>query len=198
MLSTKSARDACKQGLGLNLLSFPGLILAVGITMVVFASPAIDITDTDMVLPQMINTILPRGIKGFVPAGFLAAFMSAFSISINNRTSYLIRDIHTRHVRPRAGRREFLITTHVSSVLFVTVGILLGMTMCCALVLGVWVFQILGGSMLVPLVLGWYWWRFNGWGFAFGMLAAFAMAVLQKVIQVNFGYLWPDYAFFFP
>jgi len=37
MLSTKSARDACKQGLGLNLLSFPGLILAVGITMVVFA-----------------------------------------------------------------------------------------------------------------------------------------------------------------
>jgi hypothetical protein len=29
------------------------------------------------------------------------------------------------------------------------------------------------------------------------MLAAFSMAVLQKVIQVNLGYLWPDYAFFF-
>ena len=34
-------------------------------------------------------------------------------------------------------------------------------------------------------------------GFALvGFLAAFSMAVLQKVIQVNLGYLWPDYAFF--
>lgn len=47
-----------------------------------------------------------------------------------------------------------------------------------------------------PLVLRWYWWRFNGWGFAFRILAAFSMAVLQKVIQVNLGYLRPDYAFF--
>jgi len=197
MLSTKSARDTCKQGMGMNILSFPRWTLVVGITMLALATPGVDITDTDMVLPQMINTILPWGIKGFVLVGFLAAFMSTFSISINNGTSYVIRDIYTRHIRPRAGRKEFLIITYISSVLFVTVGILLGTTMHSALELGVWVFMILGGSMLVPLVLRWYWWRFNGWGFAFGMLAAFAMALIQKVIQVNYGYVWPDYAFYF-
>ena len=197
MLSTKSARDTCKQGMGWNFLSFPRWTLVVGITLLALATPHIDISDTDMVLPQMIDSLIPWGFKGFVLVGFLAAFMSTFSISINNGTSYVIQDIYTRHIRPQAGRREFMTVTYVSSVLFVAVGVLLGTTMHSALELGVWVFMILGGSMLVSLVLRWYWWRFNGWGFAFGMMAAFLMAALQKVIQTSLGYVWPDYAFYF-
>ena len=197
MLSTRSARDTCKQGFGWNFLSFPRWTLVVGITLLALYTPNIDITDTDMVLPQMINSILPWGIKGFVLVGFLAAFMSTFSISINNGASYIIRDIYTRHLRPQAGRREFLAVTYVSSVLFVAVGVVLGLTMHSALELGVWVFQILGGSMLVSLVLRWYWWRFNGWGFAFGMLSAFAIAILQKVLKGMGVSVWPDYVFYF-
>ncbi len=197
MLSTRSARDTCKQGAFYNVLAFPRWMLVVGITMLALASTSVDVSDTDMILPQIINEVIPLGFKGFVLVGFLAAFMSTFSISVNNGVSYIIRDIYTRHIRPEAGRREFLAVTYVSSVLFLLVGVALGATMHSALALGVWVLQILGGSMLVSLVLRWYWWRFNGWGFSFGMIAAFLVAVAQKVIQGRYGYVWPDYAFYF-
>ncbi len=197
MLSTKSARDTCKQGAGVELLTFPRWTLIVGLALLALATPQVDINDTDMVLPKMINLLLPAGLKGFVLVGFLAAFMSTFSISINNGTSYIIRDIYIRHMRPNASRREFLTVTYISSLLFVFAGILLGLSMSGLFELGIWVFWMLGGSMLIPLVLRWYWWRFNGWGFSFGLISAFLMAVGQKVVQSNWGYLMPDYSFYF-
>jgi len=109
----------------------------------------------------------------------------------------VIRDIYIRHLRRQVGRREFLSVTYVSSIIFVVLGVLLGLSMHGLFELGIWVFGILGGSMLIPLVLRWYWWHFNGWGFAFGMISAFLVAVVQKVIQNNLGYVWPDYAFYF-
>jgi Na+/proline symporter len=169
----------------------------VGLALLALATPQIDVRDTDTVLPQMINLMLPVGLKGFVLVGFLAAFMSTFSISINNGTSYVIRDIYIRHLRPDAGRREFLTVTYISSVLFVVVGILLGMKMSGLFELGMWVFWLLGGSMLIPLVLRWYWWRFNGWGFSCGLIAAFLVAVGQKVVQSQWGYVMPEYSFYF-
>jgi solute:Na+ symporter, SSS family len=197
MLSTKCPRDTCKQGLGYELLTFPRWTLVVGLALLALATPQIDIHDTDMVLPKMINMMLPVGLKGFVLVGFLAAFMSTFSISINNGTSYVIRDIYIRHFRPKAGRREFMSVTYISSLLFVIAGVLLGMSMSGLFELGIWVFWMLGGSMLVPLVLRWYWWRFNGWGFSFGLMAAFLVAVAQRVIQTHWGYVLPDYIFYF-
>ena len=197
MLSTASARDTCKQGAGYELLTFPKWTLVAGLALLALATPEIKIQDTDMVLPQIINTILPMGIKGFVLVGFLAAFMSTFSISINNGTSYVIQDIYIRHLRPQAGGREFLTVTYISSVVFVVLGVLAGLSMHGLFELGIWVFVILGGSMIVPLIFRWYWWRFNGWGFAFGMIAAFAVALAQKVLQNKFGSTLPDYYFYF-
>ena len=196
MLSTKSARDTCKQGAGFHFMAFPRWVLVAGLALLALITN-LDIKDTDMLLPEMINTILPWGVKGFVLVGFLAAFMSTFSISINNGTSYVIRDIYLRHVRPNAGQREFITVTYISAVVFVVLGILLGTSMHSILELGIWVYSVLAGSLLVPLILRWYWWRFNGWGFAFGMIAAFLVAVLQKILQTAFGVTWPDYSFYF-
>ena len=196
MLSTKSARDTCKQGAAFHAMAFPRWVLVAGLALLAL-TVNVDIADTDMLLPAMMNKILPWGLKGFVLVGFLAAFMSTFSISINNGVSYVIRDIYTRHFRPDAGRREFLSVTYVASVLFVVLGVWLGTSMQSVLELGIWVYSVLAGSMLIPLILRWYWWRFNGWGFSFGMIAAFGVAVAQKVMQNYLGVDWPDYVFYF-
>jgi solute:Na+ symporter, SSS family len=196
MLSTKCARDTCKQGAAFHVMAFPRWVLVAGLALLAF-TVEVDMTDSDMLLPSMLNQILPWGLKGFVLVGFLAAFMSTFSISINNGVSYVIRDIYTRHFRPDAGRREFLVITYISSVLFVIMGVLLGTSMESVLELGIWVYSVLAGSMLVPLILRWYWWRFNGWGFSFGMIAAFGVGLAQKVMQIYFDVGWPDYVFYF-
>ena len=196
MLSTRSVRDTCKQSAGFQFMAFPRWILVAGLALLALKAN-LDVKDTDMILPRMIDTILPWGVKGFVLIGFLAAFMSTFSISINNGTSYLIRDIYLRHIRPQAGRQEFLGVTYISAVVFVFLGILVGMSSHSILELGIWVYTILAGSMLVPLILRWYWWRFNGWGFAFGMIAAFLVAVVQRTLKAFYGIVWPDYNFYF-
>ena len=196
MLSTKSARDTCKQGAGFHIMAFPRWTLVAGLALLALTAN-MDVRDTDMLLPEMMNKLLPWGVKGFVLVGFLAAFMSTFSISINNGTSYVIRDIYLRHVRPQAGRGEFMTVTYISTVGFVGLGLLLGLSMHSVLELGIWVYSVLAGSMLVPLILRWYWWRFNGWGFAFGMIAAFLVAATQKVMQSVFAIAWPDYIFYF-
>ncbi|MFC1613845.1 hypothetical protein ACFL5K_00940 [Gemmatimonadota bacterium] len=196
MLSTKCARDTCKQGAGFHIMAFPRWTLVAGLALLALTAN-LEIKDTDMLLPEIINTMLPWGIKGFVMVGFLAAFMSTFSISINNGASYLIRDIYIRHFRPQAGQKEFLRVTYLSAVVFVMLGVLLGTSMHSVLELSIWVYSILAGSMLVPLILRWYWWRFNGWGFAIGMTAAFLVAVAQKILQTVFGVAWPDYFFYF-
>ena len=108
MLATKSTRDTCKQGAGFELLTFPKWTLVVGIAILALKTPGIDFGDTDMVLPNLMNTVLPWGVKGFVLIGFLAAFMSTFSIGINNGVSYIIRDLYIRHLRPKATRKEFM------------------------------------------------------------------------------------------
>ena len=36
----------------------------------------------------------------------------------------------------------------------------------------------LGAAFIVPNVLRWYWWRFNGWGYAIGTFVGLAGALL--------------------
>ena len=38
----------------------------------------------------------------------------------------------------------------------------------------------IGAGMLIPQVIRWYWWRFNGYGFAIGTAVGMSAAVLTK------------------
>jgi solute:Na+ symporter, SSS family len=195
MLATPSARDTCKQCAGMQLLAFPRWTLVAGLALLALTT-SMEVKDTDMLLPQMINSLFPWGFKGLVMVGFLAAFMSTFSIAINNGCSYLLQDIYLRHLRPGASRKEFIRVTYISSAVIVIVGILIGSMMHNILELGIWVYSILASSMIIPLILRWYWWRFNGWAFATGTVAAFTVAVGQKVLKLGFDISWPDYYFY--
>jgi len=36
----------------------------------------------------------------------------------------------------------------------------------------------LGGGVIVPNVLRWYWWRMNGWGYAWGLLGGMLLSLI--------------------
>jgi hypothetical protein len=40
----------------------------------------------------------------------------------------------------------------------------------------------LGAGVLVPNVLRWYWWRINGWGYAWGAFSGMALSLLQVLV----------------
>jgi hypothetical protein len=42
-----------------------------------------------------------------------------------------------------------------------------------------WIMMVLGTAVLMPNVLRWFWWRFNGIGFAVGTLVGVAAAMVS-------------------
>ena len=196
MLSTKSPRETCKQAAGMQMLAFPRWTFIAGLALLAMAIK-IHVADTDTIVPVIINRVVPIGLKGIVLIGFLAAFMSTFSISINNGCSYIINDIYLRHIRPKASQKEFVIVTYIFVLLIVVAGILIGIGMQSILELSIWIFSIMFGSMIVPMVIRWYWWRFNGWGFSAGVGTAFLIAISQKILQKGGIVDWPDYYFYY-
>jgi len=44
-----------------------------------------------------------------------------------------------------------------------------------------WITMSLGAGMMLPLLLRWYWWRFNGYGYAIGTAVGTLGAILQKM-----------------
>ncbi|MCL2933399.1 MAG: sodium:solute symporter, partial [Trichodesmium sp. MAG_R03] len=49
-----------------------------------------------------------------------------------------------------------------------------------------WLTLGLGTGLFIPLVLRWYWWRFNGYGFAIGTGAGLVAAIVTKAVILPF------------
>jgi len=130
---------------------------------------------------MVIGTMLPTGIKGLVLAGLLSAFMSTFASTINTGASYLVRDGYQHILRPKASTKELIRASRLSSVLVIVAGIAVGMLARNINDIFEWIMMTLGTAVLIPNVLRWFWWRFNGTGFAIGTLAGVAAAIVQAI-----------------
>ncbi len=162
-LSTRSARDACKVGAGWSLFLFTRWGMIMGIAAL--AAIGIEgVEDPEKVLPHVLNIYLPVGLKGFILAGFIAAFMSTFDSNVNAGASCAVRDIYQEHLRPNATQRELTWAGYGSSFLLVGLGILFGYQLQSIDQIWMWLMMVLGAGCMIPNILRWFWWRFNGWG----------------------------------
>ncbi len=59
----------------------------------------------------------------------------------------------------------------------VVVGTAMGMSVKSIGQIWNWIMMELGAAFVIPNVLRWYWWRLNGWGYAWGTLLGLAGAV---------------------
>ncbi len=176
VLATRSARDSCKMGAAWSFFLITRWGMCMGITALAVLGIE-GITDPEKVLPHVLQTYLPIGLKGVVLAGFLAAFMSTFDSTINVGASYLVEDIYRSFIRPNADRRELRWASILASLAIVIGGLLVGLKATSISGIWNWLMMVFGAGYLVPNLLRWYWWRFNGWGvvgsLATGMLICF-------------------------
>ncbi len=145
------------------------------------ASSGAIITDPEKVLPTVIFNILPVGLKGLLVAGLMAAAMSTFSSFINSGASYWVRDIYQEFINPKASERKLIVHSRLASIIIVLLG--LGLTINIKSINEIWGWLTMGLSagMIVPLLIRWYWWRMNGYGFAAGTIFGMGTAIVQKL-----------------
>ncbi|MEO0840121.1 MAG: sodium:solute symporter [Cyanobacteria bacterium J06643_5] len=155
------------------------------------------ISDPELILPTVIGEYVPVGIKGILIACFIAAAMSTFDSIINSSAAYWVKDIYQAYLKPEATSQQLLIQSRLASVVIVVVGMLFSYQIKNINEIWGWLTLGLGAGLAIPLVLRWYWWRFNGYGFAAGTATGMIAAIVTKAFIIeNIDSQLQEYALF--
>lgn len=196
VLSAKNPREASMMSGWVNVvLTFPRYFLITGLTVLALAffSDAIraqGTMDFEMVLPMALGQFVPAGLLGFLIAGLLAAFMSNFAATVNAAPPYFVNDIYKRYINPNASPRTYVRLSYLSSLAVVVVGVGIGWFVSSVNDVVLWIVSGLWGGYTASNVLKWYWWRFNGYGYFWGMVTGISAslilpAALPRVIDLS-------------
>ncbi|HEY1763679.1 MAG TPA: sodium:solute symporter family protein, partial [Opitutaceae bacterium] len=189
ILATRSPREASLMNGWVNVvLMFPRYMMIAGITVLAlaFCMPALRSQanpDFEKILPLVLTGQVPTGVVGFLLAGLAAAFMSNFAATLNAAPAYVVNDIYKRFVNPNAGPRKEVALSRIFSLVFLVIGIVCGLVTTSITTVMMWLVGALYSAFVAANVLKWYWWRFNGYGYFWGMVSGIGGALLFLLIE---------------
>ncbi|GGY87810.1 sodium:solute symporter [Cellvibrio zantedeschiae] len=192
VLSTQSPRDAAKMsGFVTVVLMFPRYMLIAGLTVLALAFFMTDLkamgpnVDFEQILPFVLKNYIPSGLLGLLIAGLLAAFMSNFAATVNAAPAYVVNDIYKRYINPNAHPKRYVYLSYVVSLIFIVTGVALGFYIPSVNTVLQWIVSGLYGGYTASNVLKWYWWRFNAYGYFYGMAVGIVLALALAIPEAN-------------
>ena len=199
ILATKNAKEAAKMsGIVSLVMFFPRYMMVAGLSILalVYMGPEIqssnEVFDFEQILPYAISNFVPVGLSGLLIAGLLAAFMSTYAATVNAAPAYIVNDIYKRYFNPTGSQKQYIRMSYVVSLLLVAVGVGLGFLITSINDIMQWIFGALFGGYAAANVLKWHWWRFNAYGYFFGMMSGLLASMALPLI---FPEMQPLYAF---
>jgi Na+/proline symporter len=189
ILSTRSPREAALENMVMAVVSLaPRFLLIAGIAVlgIVFFQPDLAREVATMgkgakfekILPGVLNTCVPVGLKGILIAALLASFMSTFVSTVNSGAAYVVNDIYKRYINPAAPAKRYVALGWLTSSAVILLGIGFGFVTRDVHSVTKWITSSLIPAFVVPNVLKWHWWRFNGYGFFAGMVGGTGAALV--------------------
>ncbi len=201
ILATRNPKEASMMSGFVSLVLYiPRYLMIAGIAvlgLVYFSSELNSMggeLDIERVLPFVISNYIPPGLKGFLLAGLLAAFMSTFDSTVNAGAAYMVNDVYRRYINRNATDKKYVIMSYICSILVVVVGISFGFMIDSIDEILKWITAGLGAGYIASNVLKWFWWRLNGYGYCAGMIVGIALATLSNKAMVL---LFPEFCQWF-
>lgn len=194
ILSTRSVKEAAYMSGFTNLILFiPRYLLIGGVVVlalvhlapVMVGGNGVELSELELILPKVINHHIPVGIKGLLLAGLLAAFMSTFSAFVNSSPAYIVNDIYKKYFKPSGTDQHYVRVSHIASFMVVALGVIMGFFAESINSITLWITSALFGGYVAANFLKWIWWRFNGWGYFWGMTSGLIIATLQFLLDKN-------------
>jgi Na+/proline symporter len=146
-----------------------------------------DLADKEAGYVKAFVDLLPTPWRGFMMAGFAAAYMSTVGTHLNWGASYLVNDFYKRFVKTGGSERHYVAVSRVATVLIFLASIVV--TSQLESIEKAWELLLaLGAGTGLVLILRWYWWRINAWSEISAMIASFVLSVLA------FRYVPPRFA----
>ena len=189
ILSTKSPREAALMSGSVSLILMPiryVMIAGFGVLGLMYYDQ-LDLlvggaVDFEQILPSAISQFVPVGFLGLLLAGLLAAFMSTFAGTLNATQAYIVNDVYLTHIKPDSSNAQIRLVNYAAGLIMVLISIVLGFYAKDVNDLLQWIVSGLYGSYVAANVLKWYWWRFNGSGFFWGMVSGLIPALSFRFI----------------
>jgi SSS family solute:Na+ symporter len=134
--------------------------------------------DREISYPLMIRDIMPLGLMGLAFATLIGAFMSTVSTHINWGASYITNDFYKRLLAPSASDKQLKLVGRLSTIALTFVALIVA-----SMIENIGVMWVLWMGMMaglgVPHLLRWLWWRANAWTELSGLIAGFALTMIQ-------------------
>ena len=189
ILSTKNPVEASKMSGMVNIaLFFPRYMMIAGLTILAlgFYIPQIRAMggnfNFETILPIAIKDFVPNGLKGVLIAGLVAAFMSTYAATVNAAPAYLVNDVYKKYLKPNADEKTYVRMSYIVSLAVVIVGCIVGFLTTSVNQVTLWIVNSLWGGYTAANFLKWYWWRFNGYGYFWGMVAGLASLFIVPLL----------------
>src|SRR6266851_1542483 len=136
---------------------------------------------------QAFVDLLPTPWRGFMLAGFAAAYMSTVGTHLNWGASYLVNDFYKRFVKKDGTEKHYVAVSRAATVLIFLASI--AVTSQLSSIEKAWELLLaLGAGTGLVLLLRWYWWRINAWSEISAMIASFVLSLL------GFAFIAPRFA----
>jgi len=131
--------------------------------------------------------LLPTPWRGFMLAGFAAAYMSTVGTHLNWGASYLVNDFYKRFIKKDGSERHYVKVSRLATVLLFFASI--AVTSQLSSIEKAWELLLaIGAGTGLVLILRWYWWRINAWSEISAMIASFVLSLL------GFAFIAPRFA----
>jgi len=200
ILSTRKPSDAAKMsGFTILVLYAPRYLMVAGLAAlsIVYLSPELagmgSNVDFETILPMAITRFVPVGLKGLLLAGLLAAFMGTLAAFVNSAPAYIVNDLYKKYIKPDAEPKTYVRFSYLASIILVVVGVIFGFYAKSLNSLTLWITSSLYGGYAAANVLKWIWWRFNGYGYFWGMIAGLLSSTVKLIFfpEIADIYLFP-------
>lgn len=133
--------------------------------------------NAERIMPAVLMAAFPSGVRGLILVSLISASMSTFDITVNKSAAMFTNDLYRRYLRPDASHRELLLATYAYCLGVVAVAFALAYSITSINEIWGWITMGLWSGIGIPLLLRFYWWRFNGLGYAAGILGGLLGAV---------------------
>jgi Na+/proline symporter len=125
--------------------------------------------------------------------------MSNFAATLNAAPAYIVNDIYKRFYNPFMPPKSQVRWSRWASVAVLAVGMLFGLLTTSITEVMMWIVGALYGGYVMANVLKWYWWRFNGYGYFWGMMAGILSAMFAPdAAKIILGHSVSNSLYLFP
>ncbi|OXU15313.1 sodium:solute symporter family protein [Sedimentisphaera salicampi] len=198
ILACKSPRESSLMNFLISIALAPRWLMIGGIAVlgIVYYSPDMNSGGAEMdfenILPYVMNNFLPAGLLGILLAGLISAFMSTFDSTVNAGAAYIVNDLYKKYFKPKASDKEYVLASYAASFLLVAAGIFFGLMAKDINQAMQWIVSGLYAGYAGPNILKWYWWRFNGIGYFWGMISGIAAALFMPKLYQIAAWIMPE------